>query len=289
MSSFTVSAKSRRGECEPGKQMGDAHPGGGAIQRRILPQATSEPWRGTECVPQKCYHNPMAKLDRQEKEGGIMRNTRTVLLLGLIVLLLGLAGCLFQPPHTVSTPNTPTGPSSGEVGQSLTFSTGGASCSRDHPVEYRFDWDDGTYSSWSSSSTASKVWSSPGTYEVRAQARCASDHSVVSGWSSAKTVVIEPATSHAELQILDWQLLPYDNPFMPWVIRGHAKNVSGHMLSYAEVRGQFYDAANVLLCTWFDNVTDLPANVVWEFNIYYICSEGAERVDHATVTVGNCW
>jgi len=41
----------------------------------------------------------MAKLDRQEKEGGIMRNTRTVLLLGLIVLLLGLAGtspyCLY--------------------------------------------------------------------------------------------------------------------------------------------------------------------------------------------------
>ena len=112
---------------------------------------------------------------------------------------------------------------------------------------------------------------------------------MVSGWSSAKTVVIEPATSQAELQILDWQLLPYDNPFMPWVIRGHAKNVSGRMLSYAEVRGQFYDAANVLLCTWLDNVTDLPANVVWEFNIYYICSEGAERVDHATVTVGNCW
>ena len=217
-----------------------------------------------------------------------MRNTKTVLLLSLSILLLGLAGCLFQP-HTVSTPSTPTGPSSGEVGQSLTFSTGGASCSWGHPVEYRFDWNDGTYSSWSSSSTASKVWSSPGTYEVRAQARCASDHSVVSGWSSAKTVVIEPAMPQSELLILDWQLSPYDNPYMPWVIRGHAKNVSGHMLSYAEVRGQFYDAANVLLCTWFDNVTDLPANVVWEFNIYYICSEGAERVDHATVTVGNCW
>jgi len=61
------------------------------------------------------------------------------------------------------------------------------------------------------------------------------------------------------------------------------------MLSYAEVRGKFYGAANVLLCTWLDNATDLPANVVWEFNICFMCSESAERVDHATVTVGNCW
>ncbi|MCD6154169.1 MAG: PKD domain-containing protein [Candidatus Verstraetearchaeota archaeon] len=139
----------------------------------------------------------MAKLDRQEKEGGIMRNTRTVLLLGLIILLLGLAGCLFQPPHTVSTPNTPAGPSSGEVGQSLTFSTGGASCSRGHSVEYRFDWGDGTYSSWSSSWSASHTWSASGTYQVRAQARCEVDTSIVSPWSSARTVSITtPSVSY---------------------------------------------------------------------------------------------
>ena len=122
-----------------------------------------------------------------------MQTTKTVLLLSLIVLLLGLAGCLFQPlqpPHTVSTPNTPTGPSSGEVGQTLTFSTGGASCSQGHPVEYRFDWGDGTYSSWSSSTDGSHSWSASGTYQVKAQARCATDTSVISGWSSARDVSI---------------------------------------------------------------------------------------------------
>jgi len=76
--------------------------------------------------------------------------------------------------------------------------------------------------------------------------------------------------------------------FMPWVVRGHAKNVSGRTLNYAEVDAQFYDSNNVLLSSWFDNITDLPAGVTWEFNIYCINSEVADRVDHATVSVGNC-
>ena len=50
--------------------------------------------------------------------------------------------------HTVSTPNTSTGPSSGNTGQSLNYSTGGSSCNQGHNVEYRFDWGDGnSYSS----------------------------------------------------------------------------------------------------------------------------------------------
>jgi len=48
--------------------------------------------------------------------------------------------------HRVSTPSTPTGPSSGQVGDSLDFSTGGSTCSQGHSVQYRFDWDNGDYS-----------------------------------------------------------------------------------------------------------------------------------------------
>ena len=87
---------------------------------------------------------------------------------------------------------------------------------------------------------------------------------------------------------MSWELLPTDNRFMPWVIRGHAKNVSGRTLRYAEVQGQFYDANNVLLCSSLDGIFDLPPDVVWEFNIYCTCSE-CDRVHHATVTVGTCW
>jgi len=92
--------------------------------------------------------------------------------------------------HTVTTPDTPSGPSSGEVNKSYTYSTGGSSCSQGHSVEYRFDWGDGTYSSWSSSTSASYFWSSAGTYTVKAQARCSVNHDIVSDWSSGKKVTI---------------------------------------------------------------------------------------------------
>lgn len=209
----------------------------------------------------------------------------------LIVFGAFFSGCqrTNEVLHATTTPNIPSGPTSAEVGQEVTFSTGGASCTRGHAVQYRFDWGDGTFSSWSSLSSANKAWSTPGTYQVRAQARCATEPAVVSGWSSAITIVVTQAgPSGSKLQILEWQLLPYDNMFMPWVIRGRAKNISGRVLGYAEVRGQFCDATGVLLCSWLDNITDLPAGVVGEFNIYYMCGENAERVHHATVREGTC-
>ncbi|MCR4440414.1 MAG: cohesin domain-containing protein [bacterium] len=91
--------------------------------------------------------------------------------------------------HTVSTPNTPSGPSTGTVNQSLSFSTGGSTCNQGHSVQYRFYWGNGVYSSWGSSSQ-SYAYSSPGTYTVKAQARCSSDNSVVSSWSGGKSVRI---------------------------------------------------------------------------------------------------
>ena len=93
--------------------------------------------------------------------------------------------------HTVSVPTTPSGPSSGQVGATLSFSTGGSTCSQGHSVQYQFDWDNGNYSDWSSSASTSYSYSSSGTYQVKAQARCASDTSVVSNWSGARTVVVD--------------------------------------------------------------------------------------------------
>jgi len=114
--------------------------------------------------------------------------------------------------HTVSTPTTPTGPSLGTVGQSLTFSTGGASCSQGHPVEYRFDWGDGTYSSWSSTPTASHYWTAPGTYHVKAQARCSVDSSITSPWSPTHSVAIASDDSKCQAAIiLDEVKLIYNN------------------------------------------------------------------------------
>lgn len=98
----------------------------------------------------------------------------------------GIAG------HRVPAPLRPYGPSSGVAGGSYTYYTIADPCSAGHPVQYRFDWGDGTYSAWSSSYSAAKKWSTPGTYNIRAQARCAVTHSIVSPWSSVRTVTIEP-------------------------------------------------------------------------------------------------
>jgi hypothetical protein len=89
------------------------------------------------------------------------------------------------PPETITIPNQPTGPTAGLVGTSYSYSTGGSSSSLGHAVEYRFGWGDGTYSNWSSSTTASHSWSSAGNYYVNAQARCATHTDKQSNWSTS--------------------------------------------------------------------------------------------------------
>jgi hypothetical protein len=101
---------------------------------------------------------------------------------------------LFGRIETVSPPSTPSGPASGIAGTSYNYSTTGALSSSGHPVEYQFDWKgDGTDLSPWGSATQSKTWAVPGTYNVKARARCVTDHTVVSSWSQSLTVAINPS------------------------------------------------------------------------------------------------
>jgi|GEM_PF-5621447 len=100
------------------------------------------------------------------------------------------------PAHTVSAPPAPSGPSEGEVGQTLTFSLPyGITCNQGHPVDYQFDWGDGTSTGWGPLGPVapSHAWAQPGTYHVKARARCTKDPHVVSAWSAPKTVTIRKA------------------------------------------------------------------------------------------------
>ncbi len=92
----------------------------------------------------------------------------------------------------VSTPAVPQplGGRTGLVGQVLGFYTGGSTCSDGAAVEYLFDWGDGSYSEWSSSSNADHNWSPDGLYSIRARARCATNTSFLSGWSAQNYVLI---------------------------------------------------------------------------------------------------
>ncbi len=91
--------------------------------------------------------------------------------------------------HTVRTPNAPSGPSSGNIGQTLTYTTSGASCSLGHSVQYLFVWNDGVTST-SGGSSHSRTFSSPGSYWVMAMACCSVDTAVTSALSAEKSVVI---------------------------------------------------------------------------------------------------
>lgn len=88
------------------------------------------------------------------------------------------------------TPSTPSGPSSGNHGTSYSYSTSTTDPDGDS-IYYKFDWGDGTtsvvgpYTSGSPAST-SHIWSSAGTYNVKA---CAKDQYCDWGsWSSTLTV-----------------------------------------------------------------------------------------------------
>jgi len=94
-----------------------------------------------------------------------------------------------ESTETISIPGTPKGSDNGVMGQSLSFSTGGASSNLGHEVEYRFDWGDGTLSNWGAS-TREHTYYSSGTMELKAQARCQTHTSIVSDWSDAHNVII---------------------------------------------------------------------------------------------------
>ena len=97
------------------------------------------------------------------------------------------------PSHAITTPSVVNGTASGETGELLVFEASGAECSLGHRVEYRFDWGDGSFSRWSSSGTAAHTYWSERVlkgYTVRAQARCADDHSIISDWSPGHEVRI---------------------------------------------------------------------------------------------------
>ncbi len=97
----------------------------------------------------------------------------------------------YTPQRSVSAPQVPTGPATGRVNQSLSFTTGGSTCSLGHALQYSFDWGDGMRSAWSTAVTATHSYRARGTYYIRAQARCSVDTTLQSEWSFTKTVKID--------------------------------------------------------------------------------------------------
>jgi len=112
---------------------------------------------------------------------------RTALVVLTAIGIAFLTGCK-KPKHAPDTPSVPSGPTSCAVSVDYTFVSTATDQDGDS-VSIRFDWGDGDTSDWGAyvtsgdSVTVSHLWSSPGTFNVKAQAR--DRDSVVTAWSSA--------------------------------------------------------------------------------------------------------
>lgn len=111
---------------------------------------------------------------------------------GLVDALASFVALGAIPSETLSVPTTPMGPAKAKAGTAYLFSIGGAVSSLGDQVEYFFDWGDETDSGWLTSgiTNTSKSWISPGTYAIKARARCAIHPLVVSAWSGPLTVTV---------------------------------------------------------------------------------------------------
>ena len=134
--------------------------------------------------------------------GGLAGTTPSLALNGTSTKLFAVAGgeiyvasIDIMPTESVTDPSTPTGPITGTIGKSCTYSAGGSVSNLGHPVDYQFDWkgDGSDLSAWGSAPQA-KTWTVPGVYNIRARARCTTDTSVVSDWSNTLCVRISLPT-----------------------------------------------------------------------------------------------
>jgi C1A family cysteine protease len=101
---------------------------------------------------------------------------------------------IISQQETISKPTILSGITNGTVNVLHNYTTGGSSSNLNHPIQYLFDWGDGTNSEWLSvgNTSASKSWASTGNYLVKSQARCSIDTSIMSNWSEALSVIINP-------------------------------------------------------------------------------------------------
>lgn len=125
----------------------------------------------------------------------------------------------------ISAPSTPSGPATGGPDMIYTYSTEGASSDYDHPIQYLFDWGDGTNSGWlpEGITSASKSWDSTGTYLVKARARCAIHTSTLSTWSETLSVEVSWITLQSPSHDTVFDSCALINPYQPqfnWTSNG---------------------------------------------------------------------
>jgi len=204
------------------------------------------------------------------------RSNALIAVLGITVLIL-VAGCaaINSPPIASFICSQ----SSGKSSLTVAFDASSSYDSDGTIVSYQWTFGDG--------SSGTGITTSH-TYTTASNRNYTVMLKVTDNEGAQATATRTISVTGSPLEILGWQLQNDGNMIWPWVVIGHAKNIGGQTLSYAEVRANFYDANGVLLNNWLDNALDLPPGTIWEFNIRCLDSEVSDRVHHATVSVGTC-
>jgi len=94
--------------------------------------------------------------------------------------------------EAIPAPNAPSGPRTVLAGVLQGFAASGASSNLGHPLQYSFDWGDGTFSGWTPAGVTSSfhTWSRVGLYRSTVQSRCIEHPTVVSAVSPAHMIVV---------------------------------------------------------------------------------------------------
>jgi len=112
-----------------------------------------------------------------------------------------IAGRVFKVHQSgTAAPAPPSGPSAVVAGQACQYASGGIDFVDEGLVEYRFDWGNGTQSSWGGH-TGAFAWPEQGMYFVSAQARSSLHPQMVTDWSSPTAVSV-----HAPAEMLSNEL-----------------------------------------------------------------------------------
>ena len=118
-----------------------------------------------------------------------------------------------QTASLVPPPDRPKGPSTGMVGEKLSFKTSGHDPFDVH--EYMFDWGDGSALKWKSSEKQSHVYQHEGTYNLRVCEKCPLEF-FITDWSGKSQVTIAGNVADA------WQLSVSSSPISGISISGDA-------------------------------------------------------------------
>jgi lysophospholipase L1-like esterase len=92
--------------------------------------------------------------------------------------------------ETIDKPTILTGPNNGFMGQTLSFTTSGATNSSGHEIEYMFSWGDGSTSVWGNG-TSDHRYETMGIKYIQSKARCKQHPSIISSWSDTLSVTID--------------------------------------------------------------------------------------------------